>query len=185
MKIEIPLTKFYDFFFPTPVVLVSSISKEGVPNVAPYGIVVPVSFNPPMIALGVRNTRKTHKNIMETKEFVVNFPSTEQVKVVNKSAEASPPVNKFQKLGLTPLQSLKVKAPSVKECKVHYECLLEWTKDAGDHTVMVGKVAAIALDDDLAAADRLTLMEKMKPLYYGLMIYYELGKLLVERKNLT
>jgi flavin reductase (DIM6/NTAB) family NADH-FMN oxidoreductase RutF len=185
LKIEIPLSKFYDFFMPTPVVLVSTMSKDGIPNLAPFGLVIPISFNPPMIALGIRDNRKTHKNIMETKEFVVNLPSTDQVKLVNKSAEPCSQINKFERVGLTPLQSVSVKTPSIKECKVHFECTLEWTKNAGDHTVIVGKVVAISVDDDLPAAEKTALMDKMGPLYYGLMTYYDLGKVLVERKNLS
>ena len=185
MKIEVPVSKFYDFFLPTPVALVSTISKDGIPNLAPFGLVIPISFNPPMIALGIRDTRKTHKNIMETKEFVVNFPSADQVKLVNKSAEPSAQINKFEKVGFTPLQSVAVKTPSIKECKVHYECTLEWTKNAGDHTMIVGKIVAVSVDNDLTAAEKTALMDRIDPLYYGLMTYYGLGKVLVERKNLS
>jgi len=185
MKIEVPLDRFYDFFSPMPVALVSTVSKEGVPNLAPYGLVMPISFDPPMIALGMRATRKTHKNIMDTKEFVVNFPASDLVKMVNEAAVPVPFVDKFQNVGLTPIKSVVVKAPWIEECKVHYECALEWTKDAGDHTLIVGKVVSVSVDDDLPAVEKTEMMEKIKPLYYGVMIYYELGKLLVERKKLS
>ena len=185
MKIEVPLDRFYDFFSPTPVALVSTVSKEGVPNLAPYGLVMPISFDPPMIALGIRVTRKTHKNITDTREFVVNFPAADLVKIVNKAAVPTPVVDKFHNVGLTPIKSAVVKAPGIKECRVHYECTLEWLKDAGDHTLIVGKVVSVSVDGDLPAVEKAAMMEKIRPLYYGVMIYYELGKLLVERKNLS
>lgn len=47
---------------PTPVVLVSTLYGE-VKNVAPFGMFMPVSSNPPMVALGIRQIRDTFKNI--------------------------------------------------------------------------------------------------------------------------
>jgi flavin reductase (DIM6/NTAB) family NADH-FMN oxidoreductase RutF len=49
-------------------------------------------------------------------------------------------VDKFEKCGLTPFDSIAVKAPGVKECAAHIECKVIDTKEAGDHTLFIGKI---------------------------------------------
>jgi len=50
---------------PPPVVLVSTLHGD-VKNVAPFGMNMPISFNPPLYAIGVGATKDTYKNILET-----------------------------------------------------------------------------------------------------------------------
>lgn len=176
---KVSLDKLYEFWPPFPVVLVSTLSKTGVPDVAPYGMNMPISFNPPIVALGIVRSRKTHKNIVNTKEFVVNVPTDKLVDEVNRAAGSCPSkVNKFEKAGLTQTPSVKVKAPSVKECKVHFECRLDWLRKAGDHDIIVGRVVAITVDEALAKTPLEKVKPKMKPISYGAKRYYALGKLL-------
>ena len=175
----ISLDKLYEFWPPFPVVLVSTLSKTGVPDVAPYGMHMPISFKPPIVTLGIVKSRKTYKNIVNTKEFVVNVPPDKLVDKINKAAWACPSkINKFKKAGLTQTPSVKVKAPSVKECKVHFECRLDWVRTVGDHDIIAGRVVAITVDEDLAKAPLEKLKQKMKPIFYGAKRYYALGKFL-------
>lgn len=100
---------------PLPTVLVSTLYGE-VKNVAPYGINMPISFNPPLYAIGVGTVKDTYKNILETEEFVVAVPGPDLVKGINIVAKAFPgDVSEFEKAGLTPLESEIVKPCRVKE----------------------------------------------------------------------
>lgn len=176
---RISLDKLYEVWPPFPVVLVSTLSKAGVPDVAPYGMNMPISFKPPIVVLGIMRSRKTYRNIVNTKEFVVNVPTDKLVDKINRAAWLCPSrVNKFKKVGLTQTPSVKVKAPSVKECKVHFECQLDWLRTAGDHDIIVGRVVAITVDKDLAKAPLEKVKPKMKPIFYGAKRYYALGKFL-------
>jgi len=132
---------------PPPVILISTLHGN-VKNLAPFGMNMPISSNPPLYAIGVRPTRDTYKNILETKEFVVAIPSPDLVEEINKTAESFPrEISEFEKAGLIPLVSEVVKPFGVKECQANFECQLEWIKQAGDHYLIVGRVVAASIDD--------------------------------------
>ena len=136
-----------------PVVLVSTVHGD-VKNLAPFGMDMPISSDPPLYAIGVRTTRDTYKNIVENGEFVVAVPGPELVKEIEITAQSFPnDVSEFDKAGLTPVRSKIVKPFGVKECQANFECKLEWMKQAGDHYIMVGRVVAADIDDAICQED--------------------------------
>ena len=146
---EIQPEDYIKIIAPPPVVLVSSMYHE-VKNIAPFGMVMPISHNPPMIALGIFELWDTFKNIIDTKDFVVAYPSHDQVEQIEIAAKRWPRnVSEFDKAGLTPIPSKFVQSFRVKECQVNLECQLEWHKPAGDHQVVVGKIVAAEIADEL------------------------------------
>lgn len=82
-SVEVPINRLYDFWSPFPVVLVSTLSR--VPDVAPFGMDMMISFDPPIVAMGIGKTRKTYANIRSTGEFVVNVPTDKLVDKINNS----------------------------------------------------------------------------------------------------
>jgi len=132
---------------PPPVVLISTLYGN-VKNIAPFGMNMPISFHPPLYAIGVKDTRDTYKNILETKEFVVAVPGPDLIREIDTTAESFPrEVSEFEKAGFTPVASKVVKPFRVKECQSNFECRLEWIKQAGDHYIIVGRVVAASIDD--------------------------------------
>lgn len=132
---------------PPPVVLVSTLHGD-VKNVAPFGMNMPIAFDPPLYAIGVGTTKDTYLNIVETEEFVVAVPGPNLVKQIDISANSFPrDVSEFEEAGLTPVRSEVVKPFRVKECQSNLECVLEWAKQAGDHYVVVGRVVAASIED--------------------------------------
>ncbi len=73
--------------------------------------------------------------------------------------------DKFEKTGLTPMDSLAVKAPCVKECAAHLECRVIDTKEAGDHTLFIGKVVATTCELD-AIKDGVLDISRIKPVFH-------------------
>src|SRR5712692_9406355 len=97
---------------PRPIAFVSSISPEGIRNLAPFSFFTGISANPPVICFCpmVRGrdsaTKDTLNNIRTTKEFVVNIVSEEFAQQMNIcSAEIAPDVDEFETSGLTPVAS--------------------------------------------------------------------------------
>ncbi len=132
---------------PPPVVLVSTLHGD-VKNLAPFGMNMPISSDPPLYAIGVKATRDTYKNILETKEFVIAVPGPGLIEKINKTAEPFPrEISEFEKAGLIPLESEMVKPFRVKECQANLECRVEWIKQAGDHYIIIGRVVAASIDD--------------------------------------
>jgi flavin reductase (DIM6/NTAB) family NADH-FMN oxidoreductase RutF len=149
---------------PPPVVLLSTLYGE-VANVAPYGMVMPVSFDPPLMAFGIKEERDTFRNIRDNDEFVVAYPTPELAEAVNKTAEALPrDKSEFAHARLTCRPSATVKPHSVGECPVNIECKLEWMRQAGDHYVVVGRAVAVTVSDELAESG-LSRMS-LRPLYH-------------------
>jgi flavin reductase (DIM6/NTAB) family NADH-FMN oxidoreductase RutF len=116
---------------PRPIAFVSTLSREGILNLAPFSFFTGVSANPPVICFSpmIRgsdgNRKETLNNIETTREFVVNIVSEDFAVQMNIcSTEFPPEVDEFQQSGLTPISSDLVKAPRVKESKINLECRL-------------------------------------------------------------
>ena len=143
---EINIEDFRKILPPPPVILISTLYGD-VKNIAPFAWNMTVSMDPPLLAVSIRETRDTYKNILETKEFVVAVPTPDLVKEIDITARSfSRDVSEFEKAGLTPIKSKVVKPFSVKECQANIECILEWIKEAGDHHIVVGRVVCANLD---------------------------------------
>ncbi len=116
---------------PRPIAFVSTISKEGIPNLSPFSFFNAFGSNPPVIAFspsrrGRDNTLKdTYNNLIETKECVVNTVTYQMLHQMNlSSCEYPPEIDEFVKSGLTPIDSDIVKPKRVKESPFQMECRL-------------------------------------------------------------
>lgn len=116
---------------PRPIAFVSSMSTDGVRNLAPFSFFTAISANPPVVCFspmirGSDSSRKdTLNNIEATREFVVNIVSEDFAEKMNvTSAEYTPDVDEFEASGLTPVASDLVKPPRVGESRASMECRL-------------------------------------------------------------
>lgn len=112
---------------PRPIAFVSSIDLQGVRNLAPFSYFTAVSADPPVVVFcpsfrapderrGLANTKDTLRNIIATREFVVNIVSEDFVDQMNQcSAQVQAEVDEFELSGLTPISSEIVKPPRVAE----------------------------------------------------------------------
>ncbi len=165
MKVEAG-TKPNRLFAPQLVGLVSSIDKNGRPNVATLAWITTVSAEPPLVSIAVGRTRYTHECISNSREFVVNLPTMDILKEVQLAGSMSGrDVDKFKKTGLTPKESIAVKTPRVKECAAHLECKVVDVKEAGDHTIFIGKVVATTCEPG-AVRDGVLDISRVKPVLH-------------------
>jgi flavin reductase (DIM6/NTAB) family NADH-FMN oxidoreductase RutF len=142
---------------PRPIAFISTISTEGIGNLAPFSFFNGVSSQPPAIMVAI--TRKkggekkdTLRNIEATREFVINSVGQWMVGPMNQcSAEYPYGVDEMKKVGLTPLPSVSVKAPRVRESAIQMECQLYKTLEVGDgsegsSTIVVGTISVLHVD---------------------------------------
>lgn len=128
MRKQIPLSIAYRLLGPGPVVLVSSLFK-GKAALTPIAWNMPISDEPPIMALEVWHGHFAYKAILETKDFVINIPSSEMAAVVRKLGSVSgAKVDKFKEFGLTREPSKKVKSPRLKSAIGILECKLRVDK---------------------------------------------------------
>jgi flavin reductase (DIM6/NTAB) family NADH-FMN oxidoreductase RutF len=127
--------------FPRPIVLITTVNKEGKPNVMTVSFVMPVSFEPKYLAFSISPQRYTFENLKETKEFVVNIASKEMKKEAEICGSFSGKTkDKFKLANLETEKAKIVKAPLLKKAPISFECKLEFMKEFGDHFIVVGKI---------------------------------------------
>jgi flavin reductase (DIM6/NTAB) family NADH-FMN oxidoreductase RutF len=130
---EIPVREMHSLLLgavaPRPIAFVSTIDKDGNPNLSPFSFFNMFGANPPVFIFspsrrGRDNTTKhTYHNVKEVPEVVINLVNFSMVQQVNlASAEFPKGVNEFIKAGFTQLTSDLVKPFRVKESPVQIEC---------------------------------------------------------------
>lgn len=152
---------------PSPVVLVSSLSKNGIRNLAPFSTFMVSSSKPPMIALGISPKSDTFKNIKETGEFVVGIPYAKNLSALFKcSTKYSPEEDEFELCGFTSYKSNFIKSSKIEECAVNFECKLLWMKETGHHYLINGEVVNIDIDAELFSEDKIELRSNIPKVYH-------------------
>jgi len=135
---------------PSPVVLVSTVSKEGITNIAPFAMFMMASSRPPMITLGISPKSDTFRNICDTKEFVVAFPKKEFINQLYRCGEKlDSKVSEFDYFNIKSYRSNNIKPFKVADCCVNLECHLNWHQEAGNHYIICGEVIDADIDDDI------------------------------------
>ncbi len=182
MKIECDI-KPNRLFAPQLVGLVSSMDRNGKPNVATLAWITSVSAEPPLISIALGRTRYSHECISHSREFVVNLPTMDMLKEVQLAGSLSGREgDKFEKCGLTPAESIALKTPCVKECAAHIECKVVDTKEAGDHTIFIGKVVATTCEIE-AVKDGVLDISRIKPvLHLGGTFFTTAGEVVDARR---
>ncbi len=134
--------------YPVPAVLVTCVDRAGKPNIITLAWVGTVCSAPPMVGIGVRPSRYSHDLIRDGGEFVVNIPSASIVEAVDYCGHVSgADVDKFAVTGLTPLPASKVRPPLIAECPVNLECRVTQSLTLGAHTLFLGEIVAVHLDE--------------------------------------
>jgi flavin reductase (DIM6/NTAB) family NADH-FMN oxidoreductase RutF len=144
---------------PRPIALVSTLSKEGIPNLAPFSFFTGITSNPPTIGFApalkgiVGDKKDTLTNIEFSADFVVNVVTEEIAsKMVKTASEVPPDIDEFKMAGFTPIESTIVKPPRVKESPINLECKLfkiVYIGDgsAGSGAFVIGEIVAYHIDD--------------------------------------
>ena len=157
---------FKSLVFPRPIGWISSISKEGIANLAPYSYFNAVADEPPQVMF-CSNGSSAHgkykdslSNILSTKEFVVNFATSTTRNQMNKSSkDFKPNEDEFFLSNLKKKKSKLVKSPSVKNSPVNLECkLVKTTKLKSNSkkvsTMIIGEVIGIYINNKFIINNR-------------------------------
>jgi flavin reductase (DIM6/NTAB) family NADH-FMN oxidoreductase RutF len=173
----LPFNPFKSCVVPRPIGWVSTISHDGIVNLAPFSMFNQMNYDPPIVFFSGANRPGTGQrkdsvtNAEETGEFVVNMATYELREKVSTTAQfVDPTVDEFELAGLTKLSSNLVRPPRVAESPIHLECRYHgtWTLPANRrhsaHHVVVGEVVGIHIRDDVIGADGKIDIKKVRPL---------------------
>ncbi len=174
-KIELAATTA---LFPVPAVMISSQAADSKPNIVTVAWVGTVCSEPPMVAIGLRASRHSHRLISESGEFVVNIPSRDQVVSMDYCGLVSGrDQDKFIDTGLTAVPASKLElAPLIDECPVNLECKVQQVIGLGSHDLFVGEVVAVQADESVLANNRID-PAAANPVSYSGGRYFGLGEL--------
>ena len=156
---------------PRPIAWVSTVSGDGIHNLAPFSFYTVASRNPPTLAVSIgprtddaAPQKDTLKNIRDTAEFVVNVVS---MPLANSMYESSlghaPDTDEFAEANLTPAECEVVRAPRVEEAFISTECVLDQILPVGSDHLVLGKAVRFHIRDDLYKDGRVDL-ETLDPL---------------------
>jgi flavin reductase (DIM6/NTAB) family NADH-FMN oxidoreductase RutF len=115
---------------PRPIAFASTVSREGVPNLAPFSYFMAGGANPPSVVISPLTGRSgepkdTLRNIRDTGEFVISVVTYEMRERMNRaSAEWPYGVSEFEVAGFTTAPSVKVKPARVADSPLTVECRL-------------------------------------------------------------
>lgn len=162
---------------PRPIALVSTISADGIPNLASFSFFNGVCARPPAVMFAPATKRDggqkdTIANLREVGEFVINVVPYEIRAAMNQTSYPYPrEVNEFDASGLTPLPSRLVRPSRVVQSPIHLECKLIQIVPVGDGrlstSICIGEVlcfhvaAGYLLEDDTADIEKLDLIGRL------------------------
>lgn len=131
-----------------PVVIVTSAWRT-VPNAMPVAWSMPVSVNPPLVAIAVHQSRQSHDMIKFGEEFAINIPS----RVITNHTQWLGMVSgvhgdKLEAARIPFFKAKVIDAPLLEGCIGWLECTLYDHYQLGDHTLFVGRVVAAQADTD-------------------------------------
>ena len=160
---------------PRPIGWISTLSAEGVPNLAPYSFFNAVAYSPPQVMFAATSNHRSGGikdavlDAQTTGEFVVNVATWELRERMNASAVPAPrEIDEFEYAGLTKAECRLVKCPRVAESPVHLECRYTrsaemLSNDSDDpNTVVFGEVIGVHIDERVLTEGRIDFL-KLRP----------------------
>ena len=150
---------FAAIFVPRPIILISTISEDGIHNVAPFSSIAMVCLKPRLNGFEISTRRDGSKkdtlcNIEYSQDFVMNTINESMLEAMNQSsADYSPDVDEFQAAGFTPVKAEMVKAPMVGESPINIECrvvqILEFGEAPRRSFFIIGEILVVHIKDEL------------------------------------
>ncbi|MDQ3916381.1 MAG: flavin reductase family protein [Actinomycetota bacterium] len=135
---------------PRPIAWVSTVSEDGVLNVAPHSYFNVISSNPWIVHFTSTGVKDTLRNVRATGEFVVNVVTRELLEQMNfTSADFPPGESEFEWAGLEPAPSARVTPPRVARARVAFECRVDDIVSKGNGHMVFGYVLLAHVDEAL------------------------------------
>ncbi len=172
----LPYAPFKSCTVPRPIGWLSTISTDGVANLAPYSQWQNLTFDPPMVMFAANRypdgrRKDTVLNAEETGWFVWNMCTYDLREAMNITAMEWPDGDdEFASAGVTKAACIDAPGPRVAESPCHFECRylsthrLRGNSGHGWVDVVYGEVARIHVNDEVVTPDGKIDILKIRPL---------------------
>ena len=154
---------------PTQTVIVSAYAPDGKADACTLAFYMVSSHVPPCVTIAINATqkRKTLKDILETKAFVLGFPSSCQVREVDYlGVESGYHTDKLANVRFTVSPAETVHAPIINELPLSLECKVVHTVTVGSHMQVTGEVRRIVAEESILNERGRVVLEQLRPLIY-------------------
>ncbi len=184
---------------PRPIGWISTVSPEGIHNLAPYSQFQNLTFDPPYVMFAAnQNTLGKRKdsvvNTEQTGEFVYNMATYDLRDAMNRSAAEVPPdIDEFELAGLTKAASIRVKPYRVAESPIQFECRYHQTIRLpgnglmGTVDIVIGRVLMVHIKNEVIGPDGRLDILKIRPLarlgYYDYTVVDSIFEMVIPGDN--
>jgi flavin reductase (DIM6/NTAB) family NADH-FMN oxidoreductase RutF len=164
----LPLDPFYALVGPRPIGWISTLSKDGIANLAPYSFYNAFAHNPHYVAFGSGGLKDTVQNISDSGEFAVNLATFDLRDAMNITS-SNVQCDEFVLAGLEKAACNLIAAPRVAASPVCLECrhfkTVELPNEDGvvADWLVIGKVIGIHIDERFIQDGRVN-TAAMKPI---------------------
>ncbi len=162
---------------PVPPVLVSCGTMQA-PNVMTAAWTGMLQTQPPKTYVSIRKERYSHELISESREFVINLPTTALVRKIDYcGVKSGRNENKFETQHLTALAASQVLCPLVGESPVNLECrVTDIVPLGGTHDMFIADIVAVNVDEELLDENDKLCLAKAGLCTYAHGEYFALGR---------
>ena len=173
----LPFNPYKSIVVPRPIGWISTLSRDGVVNLAPYSQFNNLGYDPPYVMFsansfpGSGRRKDSVKNATDTGEFVVNMATYDLREAVNITSQfVEPGVDEAALAGLAMIPSRIVKPPRVAaspvqlECKLHCTLALPGNSLDQVHHAVIGRVVGVHIRDDALTPEGKLDVLKIRPL---------------------
>jgi flavin reductase (DIM6/NTAB) family NADH-FMN oxidoreductase RutF len=157
--LSLPRTQRYkvmvSLVVPRPIALISTLGDNGVINAAPFSYFNLLGEDPPILVFSADArangaAKDTLRNVLSTKEFVVNLVDETIAEKMHGCAVDTPAeTSEFDLVGFTPAASQRVKPPRIAESPVAFECRLHTRLDFNTRDVCIGEILWMHVRDGI------------------------------------
>ena len=140
---------------PRPIAWITTLSKNGVRNAAPFSFFNAMSKDPALLAVGImadgdNSMKDTARNILDTREFVVNLVPRPAAEAMNlTSIDAPPEIDELSLAKLDTRPSLKVRPERIAISPVSFECRLHTPIELSNQLIAIGEVVQAHVADEV------------------------------------
>ena len=173
----LPFNPYKSIVVPRPIGWISTISSDGVENLAPYSQFNNLGYDPPYVMFsansfpGTARRKDSVKNATDTGEFVVNMATYDLREAVNTTSQlVAREIDEAALAGLEMIPSRIVRPSRVAASPVHLECRFygSWVLPGNSpdqvHHVVIGRVVGVHIRDDVLTRDGRLDVLKIRPI---------------------
>jgi flavin reductase (DIM6/NTAB) family NADH-FMN oxidoreductase RutF len=152
MKTPVEADKCTRLTVTRPVMIITTLHKNGVLNAGVYGAYTNVS--PTDFAIAIWKGSHTYQNIVRTEEFVINVPPVDLAEKIDTFAARLPDDrSEVEEAGCQAFESTHVAVPGIEECIASIECKYLQEVDVGAHALVLGRALGGHVEEGVLTSD--------------------------------